>query len=173
MHELKALEDKLDIQLVHRPTHPLAQTLHGYWESIMESPTSIPNIDQFDPIKVPQALPFVSLVDILGSGQDFKIRLMGTGAVALVNEDRTGKRTNEIAENHDKEHSEYLRNYWEILFRTAYSVRKPFHFQTTMAESERSHIRLEISILPMKDSSDALKRFLLGTFKIEPSLAVS
>jgi hypothetical protein len=166
MTDLSSLEKELDIKLIEEPKHHLGKELFRYWETLKEDPDAAPHTDQFDPIAIPKVLPYVSLLDVLDHGKNYKIRLMGTGATALVNEDRTGKRADEIAAGHDTQHKEYLRNYWLTLCNAAYTSTLPLHFHTTMNESERSFVTLEVSVLPMINDAKLIDRFLLGTFQV-------
>jgi hypothetical protein len=60
-----------------------------YWLSI--HPTDgLPGRQHFDPVNVPALLPYVRLVDVVGSRPKFRIRLMGTRTVAFFERDLTG-----------------------------------------------------------------------------------
>lgn len=167
MEDISHLESELDITLLEKPTHELALSLLTYWESLREGSGQLPRAKSLDPVAIPKILPFICLVDVLEPGNKFVMRLMGTSAADFVQEDRTGKSASEIAANKDEELRQYLQWYWQKLCETSVRIAKPFHFRTTMNESERNYMTLEVSMYPMADDTARINRLLLGAFKIE------
>lgn len=60
-----------------------------YWLSIHPS-EGLPGRQHFDPVDVPDILPYVRLLDVSEDPPKFKIRLMGTRVVDFYNNDFTG-----------------------------------------------------------------------------------
>jgi hypothetical protein len=56
----------------------------------------MPSRHDIDPLELRNHLPYLSLVDVLDGGRDFRFRLIGTGITARFGRDSTGKTVREI-----------------------------------------------------------------------------
>lgn len=69
---------------------PRLLALHAYWNGIRGN-RRFPARADFDPIEIPELLPFVSLVDVRKEAPHFVYRLMGTRLAELLRHDLTGQ----------------------------------------------------------------------------------
>lgn len=60
-----------------------------YWLSVHPA-GGLPGRQHFDPVDVPELLPYVRLLDVSDTPPKFKVRLMGTGTVEFYGKDLTG-----------------------------------------------------------------------------------
>lgn len=63
--------------------------LIGYWRSIHPA-GGLPGRQHLDPADIPDLLPNLWLVDVVGSPQRFRVRLTGTAIVSYIGRDFTG-----------------------------------------------------------------------------------
>lgn len=87
-----------DLDRVEGATSPILVDAHAYWASKCEG-RRFPSRADLDPIEIPRLLPFVYLVNVLGGGQDFQYRLIGTDIVEKTLGDYTGNLLSEISES--------------------------------------------------------------------------
>lgn len=85
--------------------HPSLRRLFDYWRSIHPA-EGLPGRQHFDPIRIPDVLPIIALVDVHrepaqgGPAQPrFRYRLIGTRAVWIWRHDWTGKWLDEVYPN--------------------------------------------------------------------------
>jgi hypothetical protein len=64
--------------------------LHRYWRAIHPAATQLPGRRHFDPVAVPQLLPWLWLVEVHRAPLRFKYRLVGTVHVEAEGRDPTG-----------------------------------------------------------------------------------
>jgi len=89
--------------MLARPTRrrslkpPSLEDFLSYWDS-KKNGRIFPGRPDIDPVDIPTMLPFVFLVDVLGQGQDFRYRLVGTNIVRNTKKDFTGFLLSEIRE---------------------------------------------------------------------------
>ncbi|WP_338033045.1 PAS domain-containing protein [Hwanghaeella grinnelliae] len=76
---------------------PSLEEFLSYWDS-KKSGRTFPSRLDLDPVDIPNMLPFVFLVDVLGQGHDFRYRLVGTDIVRNTKKDFTGYLLSEIRE---------------------------------------------------------------------------
>lgn len=73
---------------------PYFEMVLDYWKSLC-SENRIPTVSQFDPIKVPAALPDITLWELMDN-QEIRCRLAGTAVVERMNVDITGAELTDI-----------------------------------------------------------------------------
>lgn len=73
--------------------------LYEHWQSIHPAPGVLPGRQHFDPLLVPQLLPWIWLVDIHRAPLRFKFRLYGTQHILPSGGDHTGKWIDEAYPN--------------------------------------------------------------------------
>lgn len=77
----------LDTQL----WHPRVRALYEYWRSIHPGPGRLPGRAAVDPMAIPQLLPYIMLLDVVGQPPRFRYRLIGTRMVDALGTDFTGR----------------------------------------------------------------------------------
>jgi hypothetical protein len=75
---------------------PRLTGLYEYWLSIQPVNGLLPARRDFDPVDVPQVLPWLWLVDVQREPLRFKYRLIGTELVAAIGHNATGKCLDEV-----------------------------------------------------------------------------
>jgi len=81
---------------------------------------AMPRRKDIDPTAFPpRLLPFLMLVDVVDGGARFRFRLVGTGAVAAIGEDLTGRHVDEVNQ------SVAYRDYITELYRRVLETRRP------------------------------------------------
>lgn len=63
----------------------------SYWQSIPRREGCLPSRRQLDPSAIPEALPFVALIEPSEKGSTLKFRLVGTAIAACMPHDPTGQ----------------------------------------------------------------------------------
>jgi hypothetical protein len=77
--------------------HPRVRAMIDYWLSIRPS-EGLPGRRHFDPVAVPKLLSNTGLIEVSGNPPRFRVRLYGTGLVAAVGHDLTGRWYDEMFE---------------------------------------------------------------------------
>ena len=80
--------------------HSNVREIVDYWVRIHPE-TGLPGRQHFDPLEVPRLLPNIRLLDVVGSPQRFRIRLMGTRLREIFGAEQTGRWLAEIFSNLD------------------------------------------------------------------------
>ena len=82
--------------------------LHDYWHLARDG-RCMPGRRDIDPVTLPRRLPpDLLLIDVLAGPPRFRIRLMGTGIVAVLGEDWTGRFVDEIDSLSETVSAQYL-----------------------------------------------------------------
>lgn len=69
--------------------NPEIRMIVDYWRSIHPN-SGLPGRQHLDPVDIPNLLPSIRLIDVVGAPPRFRTRLMGTKLVAAVGQDYTG-----------------------------------------------------------------------------------
>lgn len=72
-----------------------------YWRSIHPE-TGLPGRQHLDPVDIPQLLPNIRILDVVGRPPRYRTRLMGTGVVRSVGEDHTSQWLDEVFPGFEK-----------------------------------------------------------------------
>ena len=94
--------------------HPRALRLYRYWQSIRPPEGGPPRRGAFDPVAVPDLLPSICLLDVLREPFRLRYRLVGTGIVAAVGREVTG-RSLEEAHPHIRDNAQFLDRYRKVV----------------------------------------------------------
>jgi len=86
--------------------NPEIRKIVEYWRSIHPG-AGLPGRKHFDPLDIPQLLPSIRMIDVVGDPPRFRTRLMGTKMVASVGKDHSGKWLDEAFTDFEKS-SAYL-----------------------------------------------------------------
>ena len=70
--------------------HPKLERLYAYWQSI-HPPQGLPGRQHIEPTAIPDLLPDLYMVDVLGPPWRFKYRLVGTEYASRMGHDLTGR----------------------------------------------------------------------------------
>lgn len=130
-------------QIAEHLTNPSHQEIFAYWLS-KRTAGRLPGREDVDPMEVPLILPWMGLVDVdrLGENFRFRYRLIGTGLVARLGRDSTGKWFDEI---YDPELRERHAGDYVDVVRTA----APKLSRVQVPIEERSFLSYERLTLPL------------------------
>jgi hypothetical protein len=70
--------------------HPKVRRLLEYWQSIRPEPALLPGRQHFDPLHIPDLMPYVWMLELVGSPSRLRYRLLGTRMVDAMQRDLTG-----------------------------------------------------------------------------------
>jgi len=119
----------------HFDEHPRFRRLANYLAA-KAPPGKLPGRQHIDPIELGDLLPFLMLVDVVPqpTGEPrYRIRLVGTEAVAIQGADGTGKFVEEILTKNEA--AEIIRGYGDIL-----RSRQPQYRKGVVATEGRDHV---------------------------------
>jgi hypothetical protein len=133
---------------------PQLRFLQEYWTEHRGS-RGAPEIGHIDPFKLRPALGFIVLLDVVGAGRDFRVRLYGSVIAAVSGFDLTGK----LVSEHPA--SPYLATFYCALYRAAYRRREPVFTQHRPAASVHTHAWHRLT-LPFTNEKGEIVRFLSG-----------
>lgn len=83
---------------VSEDCHEKVRQIVDYWMAIHPS-AGLPGRQHFDPLDVPALLPYIRLLDVVGSLPRFRVRLMGTKVREFMGEEQTGRWLDEVFPN--------------------------------------------------------------------------
>jgi hypothetical protein len=83
------------VENVPADCHPKVRAIVDYWLSIHPS-QGLPGRQHFDPIDIPNFLPNVRLIEVVGDPPRFKIRLAGSRVSEFFGEEESGRWFDEI-----------------------------------------------------------------------------
>ena len=81
--------------------HEKIRQIVEYWVSIHPPHPSggLPGRQHFDPMQIPSLLPYIRLLDVVGSLPRFRVRLLGTQVREYMGEEQTGRWLDEVFPN--------------------------------------------------------------------------
>lgn len=132
------------IRELEAPTADVTKELHTLWLEKAGS-QAMPFRAQFSPAEMKKLLPFIYMVDVLGGGADYQMRLFGTALTAMIGKDYTGAKLSEQPKELAWRGQIYKMAFWRGV---------PVFYQFDLGDMGKPHIRTENALLPLKDSSD-------------------
>ena len=138
-----------------RPDHPILRRLLDYWSELGDA-DRLPSRWQIDPAAIPQLLPYITLVDVLGrEPRGFRRRLIGTHITAATGRDNTGRTFDEI---YAPEVAERMAE--------AYSApvdrRRPVRVLGRGTRLDRTQTRYEAVYMPLASDGERVDMVLAG-----------
>ncbi|HEY4163844.1 MAG TPA: PAS domain-containing protein [Dongiaceae bacterium] len=85
-----SLPEGRSVALATEVASPSLRMLESYWRSKFQD-GSIPRREDVDPAEIVRHLPNIFIVDVIGNGEDFRYRLIGTNIVVNNERDLTGR----------------------------------------------------------------------------------
>ena len=130
------------------------QRLSSYWREKADGRDTAP-ISAIDPTDMRYVLGYLMLLDVLGSGFDFRYRLYGTMISERFGKDITGTTVRQFGDR------EYIVSFFLGAYQAVIERRQPLltiHYPKNASETE-SWSRL---ILPLTNGKDEIERLLVG-----------
>jgi hypothetical protein len=129
--------------------HPRFRRLHDYLQA-KAPPGKLPGRQHIDPMELADILPHVMLIDVERSpaaAPRYRVRLVGTAAVALQGEDTTGRYADEVLDKGGA----ILAGYADIL-----ATRQPQHHIGQIATTGREHRHYERIAFPLATDGETV-----------------
>jgi hypothetical protein len=132
--------------------HPQLRFLLQYWRDLAGD-RPMPLARQIDAMAMQPALGFVSLLDIIGDGEDFRYRLFGTIPTAVTGFDMTRR----LLSQHGA--SPYMVQYFMAVYRAMLRRREPVHTRHGAPATVMTSAWHRLA-LPLTDEQGAITRFM-------------
>ena len=123
--------------------HRKIQRLFDYWQH-GRGDREIPTRADIDPLKIPDLLPFVFLIDVPADGSPLVYRLVGTAVVSLFGQEMTGQPVGAGAL--PRYRAGVLQRYRRII-----AARRPFFHYAQLRELNNDFTHVKRLILPLSD----------------------
>ncbi|MGV8997416.1 MAG: PAS domain-containing protein [Parvibaculaceae bacterium] len=114
-------------------------------------------------------LPHLMILDVIGDGDDFRVRVFGTGLVSLTCEERTGMLASEFGtkQSIEVDHEE-MRTRWLKVFRRAYHEVSAIHFKAPTVSPDRSYMHYHGMFAPLSKGSDNVAQIIGMMIAVRP-----
>jgi hypothetical protein len=123
--------------------HPKLRRLLNYWESIRPAPGQLPGRQHFDPIDVPDLLPWIWLLDVERDPLRFKYRLLGNEQVLAIGSNPIGQWLDEV-------HPEFVTHpYYRDYVRLAVEGEASFRRGPPAFHTDKRFVSLQRLLLPL------------------------
>jgi len=90
--------DNDEYEIVDEPGAPMLPDLVAYWDAKRAARLAPPRA-AIDPLDIPKHLQHLFMLDVVDSGRDFRLRLIGTEIVRGLGRDSTGQYFSELFED--------------------------------------------------------------------------
>lgn len=137
---------------------PPLRFLLDYW-SALPAAGDLPGYRQIDALDMRPALGYVTLIDVVDGGRDFRYRLYGSVIARISDLDVTGRLMSDFPA------SAYVVEFALAVTRAALQRRLPIYTERTPALAENT-ARWQRLLLPLVDDAGDVTRFLAGTVPI-------
>ncbi len=141
-------------ELSERLVFDVQRDLLEYWDKI-RGDAPLPARSDFDPLCVPQALPFLGLIDIVEPGPQFRYRLIGTKLPAYA----PGRREGRLVE--DQKTPSYA-NYLNCVYELPYRFRRPVFIRECADYGEAQEDCFTRLLLPMAQDNNMPDMLLIS-----------
>ena len=153
------------IEVLDGPDHEHAVTLLAYWDGKRGS-NDIADRAHIDPHELRPLLPHLVIADAVNDGEDFRIRLYGTGLVRLMGEERTGMLMSELGDAEETDLRHRIRQAWLGLNQVVFRERRPVCVRSAMLAEDRRHTTIEGISVPLSNGGPDVAQILGGIFVV-------
>jgi hypothetical protein len=141
---------------------PELRAIRDYWDA-KRGTRPMPRRKDVDPLELAAHLPYLSLVDVLRGGADFRFRLLGTGITGQFGRDSTGKTMSEVYATADPE----VLNWIVDSFAMVVTSKRPVLMRGLLRVVDKDFVKFESFHLPLSEDGDEVSMFLGRTRFIE------
>jgi hypothetical protein len=136
---------------------PRLRRFYDYWQSKHRG-DRLPGRRDIDPLEIPDLLPHVSMLDVVGAGDSmrFRFRLVGTANVHIAGREHTGAFIEDVFEPED---AATLQSTYRDLVKT----RQPHYWVTSLAVRGNPPVRYTRLMVPLA-SDGVTVDMLMGVF---------
>jgi len=128
------------------------EELFGYWAGLKKA-DRLPGRRDIDPADFKRLLPTVSLTDVLGEPQDYRLRLAGTGLYGVYGGEITGKRLSDI-------YNTAAADYWRVELGKVVAEKRPAVGLHSLAWRGASHLSILWLRLPLASDGEQVDMIL-------------
>lgn len=147
------------------PLEERAQRLIDYWRR-KKPGGKLPGRAHIDPTEIPDLLPHIGLIDVIGGGSDFRYRLLGTYLNQIFGEDFTGTK---VSETKVGEYGDLLID----LYRSALLANGPIISDSIFEFREKNHLKIRRILLPLaRDGKEVDMILFMNIFRTRNDLEV-
>jgi len=133
-----------------RPQSAGPKAVFGLWQQ-KKGDREFPLKSELHPSLMTRYLPYIYIVDILDGGEDYRIRLLGSGVADMLGKDYTGTLLSETPEEFD----------WRgEIYGLCLKRRAPVFYLFELAPFGREAVVTENALLPLVDSNGNLAHLL-------------
>ena len=136
---------------------PRLRRFYDYWQSKHRG-DRLPGRQDIDPLEIPDLLPHVSMVDVVGKGGDmrFRFRLVGTAYVHIAGREYTGAFIEDVFEADDAVRL-------QAAYREIVETRQPHYWSTSIVVRGNPPVRYARLMVPLASDGDTVD-ILMGVF---------
>jgi hypothetical protein len=136
---------------------PRLQRFYEYWRSKHRG-DRLPGRQDIDPLEIPDLLPHVSMLDVVGDGASmrFRFRLVGTANVRIAGREHTGAFIEDVFE-----HADAAR--FHAAYRAIVETREPHSWLTSAAVRGNPPVRYARVMVPLATDGKTVD-MLMGVF---------
>jgi hypothetical protein len=141
--KIETISDPVNAPVDEPPAgcHPKVLRLFRYWQQ-MRGIREMPARADFDPLGIPDLLPYIFLIDVPADGGPLVYRLVGTAIVSLFGQEMTGQPVG--AGTLPRYRADVLQRYRRII-----AARRPFFQYAQLREQTNDFTHVERLILPL------------------------
>jgi hypothetical protein len=142
------------------PTHDKTKAIFSYWKSKCGG-HAMPLRSSVDPIEIPHLLPMICLMEVeIGPPIRFKMRLLGTAAVNIVGEERTGRYLDEFGENIPDGARQEIVGRWQKTCLGVYTNQCPIFAQGVRRNPEKTYQSIHAGALPLTSDGNTVSHVI-------------
>lgn len=132
--------------------------VYEYWRSKVDGPM-LPTRNAIDPFEIRSLLPHIGLIDVMGDGDEFRYRLIGTHMVDIFGRDFTGCK---LGDNHkDGAYGHFLKT----LYAQCAHERKPVFCESQFLYRDDEPLQIRRLVMPLVDQfGKVVMLFFSNTF---------
>jgi hypothetical protein len=134
---------------------PLLKALQSYWAA-KRGARAMPRRADIDPLELRPHLGNLVMIEVLGAGEDFRYRLIGTNVVTQHGRDSTGKSVRELYQTADP----VIFDWSMTVLRTVVATRLPVRAANRLRMVNRDYITSDQLHLPLSEDDAAVNMIL-------------
>lgn len=125
----------------------------------------MPRRQDIDPLELPRShMPYLSVLEVLSGGDDFRFRLLGTGITDLLGRDSTGKTVREVYAAADSE----MRQWMLDVYQAVVTHKRPVLKRGSLRMVQKEYIDFEALHLPLSEDGEHVSMLFGRTHFSDP-----
>jgi hypothetical protein len=136
--------------------NPRLARLYDYWTQKCAG-RALPSRADIEPLEMKEWLGNLLLAEFFGSVENYRVRLDGSNLIGVGGKDRTGKGSEVLTS--EEERQLIVAQYGPVL-----ETARPAYFETQFLNSEGRHLREQKLLLPLSDDGAVVNMVLAGIY---------